>query len=650
MMRIASSLARGAILLAVATAYLAGVFQWPARSFATSGPGDWLDPYFINGILEHWYWSITHVSDPASPIMYFPARGTLGYSHSLIGYAPFYILVRPFLHPFQAAALTLFLVILVGTVALYLTFRRLQLGFVEAMALVMFFLTSKNVINAASGHWSQQLSVFLFPPVILLALLAVSRRSSLLAGLAGCFAMLLFAQDFYPAVFAVMLTVLFLAGLLPLTRGWRLALANLASRLWASLTAVWRDVPASNQARPGRWWLVAAIGLSLWSLIVFVHPIDRFELGPLRLSARHPERPLWLAAGLSGWWVFRHWSVTRRLETLARHRRGVRQIASSLRTSEAFQFLSHLWDAHRAVALPMALGAVLGIVVFLWIYLRSYLEHPAFPSDQRMSQLTSIEPWAWRQLSDLWQLIKVYRSRRPFDAVLLVSALAWLPVFAVDRRTRLYIAWCAFISLIVLVMPLRIGELSLWTVIWHIPVMSVMRDPVRLIEMFELAVGLLLGIFLARLRARSILRMSVTGILCALMFLNWNRERFDFFRADRFFDQWVEPSIAVDRSCRSFFIKGASETYMKARPGHMWSLYGVDSWFIAMRYGIPTLNGYSAWVPETWQLANPQEASYIQRVQRWIGQNHLSGVCVLDIDARTMTPYMSAESAGASSR
>ena len=650
-MRIANSLARGAILLAAATAYLAGVFQWPARSFAIAGPGDWLDPYFINGILEHWYWSITHLWDSATPVMYFPAHGTLGYSHGLIGYAPFYILARPFLHPFQAAALTLFVVIEVGTVALYLVFRRLKLGFVEAMALVMFFLTSENVINAASGHWSQQLSVFLFPPVILLALSAVGRRSTLLAGLAGCFAMLLFAQDFYPAVFAVMLTFLFVAGVLPLTRGWRLALADLASRLWASLTAIWRDVPPSNQPRPGRVWLVSAIGLSLWSLIVFVHPIDPFQVGPLRLSARRPGRPLWLAAGLSGWWVFRHWSVTRRLETLVRRPRGVRQIASSLRTSEAFQFLSRLWDAHRAVALPMALGALLGMLVFLWIYLRAYLEHPAFPSEQLVGQLTSIHPWAWRQLSDIGELIEVYRSRRPFEAVLLVSALAWLPVSAVDRRTRLYIAWCAFISLIVLISPLRIGELSLWTAfLKHIPGLSVVRDPKRLIEMFELAVGLLLAIFVGRLRARSVLRMSVTGILCALMFLTWNRKHFDFFRADRLFDQWVEAPIAVDRSCRSFFIKGASATYMTARPGHMWSLYGVDSWFIAMRYGIPTLNGYSAWAPETWQLANPQEPGYIQAVQRWIGQNQLTEVCVLDIDARTMTPYMSAGSAGASSR
>jgi hypothetical protein len=299
----------------------------------------------------------------------------------------------------------------------------------------------------------------------------------------------------------------------------------------------------------------------------------------------------------------------------------------------------------------MALGAVLGMLVFLWIYIRAYLEHPAFPPEQLVGQLTSIHPGAWRQLSDLGELIEVYRSLRPFEAVLLVSALAWLPVSAVDRRTRLYIAWCAFISFMVLISPLRLGELSLWTaVLKHIPGLSIVRDPKRLAEMFELAVGLLLAIFVARLRARSILRMSVTVILCALMFLNWNREHFDFFRANHLFDQWVEPPIAVDRRCRSFFIKGASATYMSARPGHRWSLYGVDSWFIAMRYGIPTLNGYSAWAPETWQLASPQEAGYIQAVERWISQNQLTEVCVLDIDARTMTPYMSAGSAGASSR
>jgi hypothetical protein len=75
-----------------------------------------------------------------------------------------------------------------------------------------------------------------------------------------------------------------------------------------------------------------------------------------------------------------------------------------------------------------------------------------------------------------------------------------------------------------------------------------------------------------------------------------------------------------------------------ARADHKWSLYGVDAMFVAFALGIPTLNGYSAWAPEGWDLYNPQEAPYAERVTRWIDEHHLTGVCELDIDARTMRP------------
>jgi hypothetical protein len=71
----------------------------------------------------------------------------------------------------------------------------------------------------------------------------------------------------------------------------------------------------------------------------------------------------------------------------------------------------------------------------------------------------------------------------------------------------------------------------------------------------------------------------------------------------------------------------------------MWSLYGVDAMFISLAHSIPTLNGYSAWEPAGWQLANPQEPTYLAAVDRWIEQNSLRNVCMLDIEKRTMTPY-----------
>lgn len=127
-------------------------------------------------------------------------------------------------------------------------------------------------------------------------------------------------------------------------------------------------------------------------------------------------------------------------------------------------------------------------------------------------------------------------------------------------------------------------------------------------------------------------------LIIFLLVTERHREVFDFLRPIRAFDQWVKAPIEVDRSCQSFFIKGASTEYM-SRSNHMWTLYGVDSLFIALDHSIPTLNGYSAWTPEGWDLANPQEPDYPRRVDRWIERHHLSHVCELDIEARTMRPY-----------
>jgi hypothetical protein len=63
--------------------------------------------------------------------------------------------------------------------------------------------------------------------------------------------------------------------------------------------------------------------------------------------------------------------------------------------------------------------------------------------------------------------------------------------------------------------------------------------------------------------------------------------------------------------------------------------------FIALEHSIPTLNGYSAWRPADWSLDNPQESGYTAAVNRWIAKHDLRNVCQLDIDARTMTPYVS---------
>jgi hypothetical protein len=313
--RWATSALRTAPILALSVAYLSFVFQVRAGRFWSAGIGEWLDPYFINFLLEHWHASVLSLSNPASPPMFFPIPGTLGYSHGLILYVPFYMAARAFLHPFQAYNVMLFLVIETGIICLYFVFRTfMRLSVIESLLLTTFFFTSQNIINTGTGTWSQRASVFLIPPMLLMLLASRRRASAALGALSGLLFTLLLTQEFYTGLFAA---------------------------------------------------------------------------------------------------VF--------------------------------------------------------------------------------------------------------------------------------------------------------GALSTY-------------------------------------------------------------------------DRWVAAPIAIDPACRSFFIKGASVEYM-SRSKHMWSLYNVDAMFVAISRGLPTLNGYSAWTPEGWLLANPQEPGYAEAVDSWIAQHHLQAVCEFDIDRRTMTIY-----------
>src|SRR5262249_14898995 len=103
-------------------------------------------------------------------------------------------------------------------------------------------------------------------------------------------------------------------------------------------------------------------------------------------------------------------------------------------------------------------------------------------------------------------------------------------------------------------------------------------------------------------------------------------------------DRWVEAPITIDGTCASFFMRPASPAYGSRSP-NPWALYAIDAAFVATKYGIPTLNGYSAWTPPDWHLFNPQDSDYAPGVAQWISRSRLDHVCELDIDRRTMTPF-----------
>src|SRR4029079_8655570 len=177
----------------------------------------------------------------------------------------------------------------------------------------------------------------------------------------------------------------------------------------------------------------------------------------------------------------------------------------------------------------------------------------------------------------------------------------------VDRRTRLYGVWFVLVSVVVFLMPLRFGDFSPWMTFfsWW-PLMSAVRDPKRMVYLYELAVVLLGGLWVTRLRPLSLARMAAVLLVAGILFNQWHAMEAPYARENRVFDQWIRSPIAIDQSCRTFYVKGASAAYM-SRSGHMWSLYAVDATFIGFEHNMPTLNGYSAWTPPGWEFANPQQ-------------------------------------------
>jgi hypothetical protein len=590
---------RAAILLVVSLSYLSYVFQIFHHTFWTSGLGDWIDPYFINYLLEHWYHSVSTFSDPASPPMYFPVQKTLGYSHGLILYAPFYVTVRPFLHPFQAYSLSLFLVMETGIFCLYLTFRKfLELSFIESLLLSVFFFTSQNVINKNVGVWSQRASVFLIPPILVIVLASIGRRDGsprlILSAVSGFLATLLFIHDFYTAHFALLFVAFFLGAALFVE-----SQPSVAQRI---LNVLREHRLATNLAGVG-----ALLGTA-WTCYVWKFGGGKVRVLGLRIASQDWRRPAMLAFACIVVWA---------------GLRGGGRIKAPLSVPSPWL---------RA----FILGAIAGSAVFFWIYLPAYREHRSFSEQDLLNSLLVRDPSRWTGPFAVVRDFGAYKTLRSFKLVAILAIGAWIPWLNVDRNTRRYCLWAVAVSLVVLVIPLKVGDFSIWLMFFrHLPGFSVIRDPTRIIYLYELAVVLAAGLFLRAVRRSPVWRVCVCLLLLFFIVTEHNSDVLDYKRPVAVYRRWVAAPIDIDRACRSFYIRGASDQYMSRSP-HKWALYNIDAMFVSMKDGLPTLNGYSAWYPEGWNLLHPEEADYINEVRRWIGKYELKGVCEFDVEARTM--------------
>ena len=565
--------------------------------------GDWMDPYFVNALLENWTQSIIHFRNPISPPMFFSQEMTLGYSHGLVLYAPIYAPLRAFFHPFQAYNLTLFVVMVLGTISLYALLRILfRLTFVESLMFTAFFATSANIINGAINAWSQRASIFLVPPALLMLVHSHRMRDGwpklAMAFTAGLVTMLSYVQDFYTAQFTAFFAALMFVAYLAIDGEWpRL---RVAGRAWPARSAQIQRIAV----------VVAALAIA-WALFTGLAGGLETTLFGMRIRSHNWRRP-----GIVGVIALLAFFILRG---------GFRVTASWPRSSRWLN--------------AVMLGGAVGAATFVWIYLPVYWQFGAFPEDHLANALRRVNPARWRGMADAVRDFQVTDTMRPYVFVLITTLLAWVPWLNSDRAARRYALWLFVVSVVVLLVPLSYGGFSLWRVAFApLPGFKAIRDPARIIYAYELAVVIALALIVSRPSVKPIFRVVIVLTLTVVMLSSQPPGMFGYQRPIQIYRRWVSAPIDIDRSCESFFVKRASAQY-SARQEHQWTLYSLDAFFIAMRYSLPTLNGYSAWVPEGWNIADPNDREYTDNVNRWIDQKRLTNVCELDIDARTMKPY-----------
>lgn len=231
------------VVIQAAVCWIPGCFVFFRDQFMSGFDrigGDGADARLVVVLHEHWINVFRGRASWTSPDFFFPAKGTLGYSDTLLLNQIFYAPLRAVgLDAFLAFESTIILLSLVGFAGFFVLCRtELALGVGASFALATAFAFANN-LNIVSVH-PQLYSVYWLPLLLLLAIRALHapRRSRQLvwgAATGLVLGMILFST-YYIAWFVVLAAVVFALVLAPfevIRLGWRRSMEFVGARLTA---------------------------------------------------------------------------------------------------------------------------------------------------------------------------------------------------------------------------------------------------------------------------------------------------------------------------------------------------------------------------------------------------------------------------------
>jgi hypothetical protein len=313
----------------------------------------------------------------------------------------------------------------------------------------------------------------------------------------------------------------------------------------------------------------------------------------------------------------------------------------------------------RHVLLAYGAAFAAGIIPFLLIYIpvllsgraRDFAEVIANAPDARDILNVTTGNWLWGELLRLAHITG--RPNRPVWEVelgftpvlfaLLAGATAMLAWNSRQRRASLAEreGWFLLLGLGVLLswlLQLDYGGFHPWKIIWaFVPGASAVRYTFRaqiVANLFASIVvaGALAWLYAAARGRKAAMAFLIVGI--AVLLAEQINKDWPTTISRRAKTAWIDAIPLAPAGCSVFYLVPGAAPIDK--PG--WE-HQTDAMLFSEIRGMPTINGYSTWLPLGWDLEEPNKPGYAQAMRDWAGRKGIaSGLCGLDPARGKWTP------------
>jgi hypothetical protein len=162
-----------------------------------------------------------------------------------------------------------------------------------------------------------------------------------------------------------------------------------------------------------------------------------------------------------------------------------------------------------------------------------------------------------------------------------------------------------------------------WRAVWGVvPGAKAIRYTFR----SQLVANLFVSLIVARALATFAIRRAAVLVLCAILIIEQINLAWPPMMSRTRALAWIDAAPAPPSGCHAFYVVPDAGPPGRSGPQHQ-----DDAMLFAQIRGIATVNGYSSWFPDGWALDEPASPGYAAAVRDWARRNGIEAeVCGLE--------------------